>query len=66
MLSDKPVESLGYEEALQELDQLTRLVEQGQLSLQDALLVRQRGDALFQRAQALLDQFLQVLQRESV
>jgi exodeoxyribonuclease VII small subunit len=63
MLSDTPVESLGYEEALQELDQLTRLVEQGQLSLQDALRVRQRGDALFQRAQALLDQFLQVLQQ---
>lgn len=42
MLSNKPVESLGYEEALRELDQLTRLVEQGQLSLRDALIVRQR------------------------
>jgi len=63
MISDKPVESLTYEEALHELDQLTRLVETGQLALQDALKVRQRGDALFQHAQALLDQFLQVLQQ---
>ncbi len=63
MLSDTPVEHLEYEEALQELDQLTKLVEHGQLPIQDAIMVYERGQALLGRAQARLDQFLRVLQQ---
>ncbi len=65
MLSDKPVESLEYEEALHELDQLTKLVEQGQLPLQDFLMVHERGKALLNRAQAIWDQVLHALQKDN-
>jgi len=41
-----PVAALSFEQALEELDQLVRSMESGQLTLDDALAAYQRGAAL--------------------
>jgi len=51
------VTQLSFEEALAELDRLTGLLEKGQIPLAEALAAKRRGDALLDRAQALLDQY---------
>lgn len=50
-----PVESLGYEQAYQELEQVVSALEAGQTSLEDALGLFERGQALAKRCAALLD-----------
>ena len=51
------IDALSFEAALAELDRLTGLLEKGQIPLADALAAKQRGAALLDRAQALLDQY---------
>ncbi|MCX8024872.1 MAG: exodeoxyribonuclease VII small subunit [Thermanaerothrix sp.] len=52
----KAVESLTYEEAYAELEQLVQRLEAGQQSLDEAIRLFERGQALIRHCQALLDQ----------
>jgi len=52
----KAVESLSYEEAYAELEQLVQRLESGQQSLEEAIRLFERGQALIRHCQALLDQ----------
>jgi exodeoxyribonuclease VII small subunit len=49
------LESLSFEQALNELESVVEQLEAGQLSLQDSLTLYQRGQQLSQRCNALLD-----------
>ncbi|MDT8898305.1 MAG: exodeoxyribonuclease VII small subunit [Thermanaerothrix sp.] len=52
----KAVESLTYEEAYAELEQLVQRLEAGQQPLDEAIRLFERGQALIRHCQALLDQ----------
>lgn len=56
-MSDKKpkVESLGYEQAFQELEDVVAALEAGQSNLEDALALYERGQELARRCVALLD-----------
>ena len=49
------LESLSFEQALNELESVVEQLEAGQLSLQDSLTLYKRGQQLSQRCNALLD-----------
>jgi exodeoxyribonuclease VII small subunit len=49
-----PVEALTFEQALEELDQLVRRMESGQLGLDDSIAAYQRGAQLARYCQARL------------
>ena len=51
-----PVESLSYEQAFQELEDVVSALEAGQPNLEDALALFERGQALAKRCASLLDQ----------
>jgi len=55
-ISTIPVGELNYEAAFAELEALVTALESEQPSLQDAMLLFERGQALAQRCAALLDQ----------
>jgi len=50
-----PVDQLTFEQAFQELEEIIRQLEAGQLALDGALLLFERGQALAARCGALLD-----------
>lgn len=50
-----PVEQLSFEEAFEELEQVVRQLEEGQLSLDESLALFERGQALSARCQHLLE-----------
>lgn len=50
-----PAEALSYEEARQELEETVRILEAGQMSLDDSLTFWERGEALARRCEELLD-----------
>lgn len=50
-----PAEELGFEQALEELEELTRKVESGQLPLEETLGAFERGMALVGRCRERLD-----------
>ena len=50
-----PIDSLSFEQAIDELDQLVRKMESGELSLEDSVALFERGRALSAHCQALLD-----------
>jgi len=52
----KAIESLSYEEAFAELEDLVRRLEEGQQPLEEAIRLFERGQALIRHCQALLDQ----------
>jgi exodeoxyribonuclease VII small subunit len=52
----RAVESLTYEEAYAELEQLVQRLEAGQQPLDEAIRLFERGQALIRHCQALLDQ----------
>ena len=54
--SQPPVESLSYEQAFQELENVVSALEAGQPNLEDALALFERGQALAKRCASLLDQ----------
>lgn len=56
MAKTKPtVESLSYEQAFQELEEVVSALEAGQPNLEDALALFERGQALAKRCANLLD-----------
>jgi exodeoxyribonuclease VII small subunit len=52
----KVVSSLKYEEAAAELDQIIEQLEEGNLPLEDTLVLYERGQALSKHCAELLDQ----------
>jgi exodeoxyribonuclease VII small subunit len=50
-----PVESLSYEQAFQELEEVVSALEAGQPNLEEALALFERGQALAGRCASLLD-----------
>lgn len=52
----KPVEELSYEDAFLELESIVTVLESGQHSLDEAMTMFERGQALRQRCSGLLDQ----------
>jgi len=54
MTQRPPVEGLGYEQARDELAEVVRALEQGGLSLDDAVALWERGEALAQRCEEQL------------
>lgn len=50
-----PVEKLGYEEARDELVETVKLLELGQMGLDDSLALWERGEALARRCEEHLD-----------
>ncbi len=51
-----PVEELTYEQALAELENVVEALETGQPSLEESLVLFERGQSLAQRCAGLLDQ----------
>ena len=49
------VEELSFEQAFDEMEQIVRQLEEGQLSLDDSLALYERGQALSARCQQLLE-----------
>ncbi len=52
----KAVEKLSYDEASAELEKIVRALEEGEQSLDDALALFERGQALTKRCLELLDE----------
>lgn len=50
------IESLSFEEAMQQLEQIVTQLENGEQTLQETLTLYQRGQALVQYCLQLLDQ----------
>ena len=50
-----PIEELSFEQAFEEMEQIVRQLEEGQLSLDDSLALFERGQALSARCQQLLE-----------
>ena len=67
MTQPPPVEELGYEQARDELAEVVRALEQGGLSLDDAVALWERGEALARRCEEQLagarDRVQSVLER---
>jgi exodeoxyribonuclease VII small subunit len=64
---DKPVRELTFEEALGELERIVRALEGGGLPLEEALTLYERGQALADRCQQLLQEArlrVRILERE--
>lgn len=51
-----PVEELNYEQALAELEEITRQLEENPPALEETLALFERGQVLAKRLAALLDQ----------
>jgi exodeoxyribonuclease VII small subunit len=56
MSEQLPVESLAYEAALEELEQIVRYMESGQMTLDKTLAFFERGEQLARHCAQLLDQ----------
>ncbi|RCK75600.1 MAG: hypothetical protein ANABAC_0891 [Anaerolineae bacterium] len=50
------IESLSFEQAMQQLEQIVTQLENGEQTLQETLILYQRGQALVQYCLQLLDQ----------
>jgi exodeoxyribonuclease VII small subunit len=53
---DKPVHEMTFEEALAELERIVRALEGGGLPLEEALALYERGQAMAERCQRLLQE----------
>jgi exodeoxyribonuclease VII small subunit len=53
--SPKPVEDLSYESAFSELESIVHALESEQRSLEDSMVLFERGQALVKRCAELLD-----------
>lgn len=56
MSDPKPVDKLTYEQAFEELQTVIASLEAGEKPLDEALALFERGQALYQRCNELLDQ----------
>ncbi len=64
---NKPIHELTFEEALSELEQIVRALEGGGLPLEEAMTLYERGRALADRCQQLLQEAqlrVQLLERD--
>ncbi len=64
---NKPIQELTFEEALSELEQIVRALEGGGLPLEEAMALYERGRALADRCQQLLQEAqlrVQLLERD--
>ncbi|GBD10304.1 Exodeoxyribonuclease 7 small subunit [Candidatus Thermoflexus japonica] len=64
---NKPIHELTFEEALSELEQIVRTLEGGGLPLEEAIALYERGRALADRCQQLLQEAqlrVQLLERD--
>ena len=52
----KPVESLAFEDALKELEEIVSRLERGEVPLEESIRIYERGAALKARCEALLKQ----------
>ncbi len=55
-MNERPVEDLSFEEALQELEAIIAALEQGDLPLEDAVRLFERGRRLWDHCSRLLNQ----------
>ena len=53
-MSDTPVEEMSFEQAMAELEQVVRQLENGDVALEDSIKLYERGDALKKRCEAQL------------
>jgi exodeoxyribonuclease VII small subunit len=53
--TSSPVEKLNYEQAYEELEEIIRLLETSQISLEEGISLFERGQALAKHCSALLD-----------
>lgn len=56
MIEETPIESLNYEMAFAELESIVAALESGNLPLEQATLLFERGQALVRRCAVLLEQ----------
>ena len=56
MTSSTDVEELSYEDAVRQLEAVITALETSQISLEESLILYERGKALARRCAALLDQ----------
>ena len=61
-----PVDELGYEAAIAELEGIVQGIEGGELALEDAMRNHSRGRALVQRCRMILDAAEQELEEAAV
>jgi exodeoxyribonuclease VII small subunit len=54
--SEPPLESLSFEQAMNQLEEIVNQLESGEQTLQETLSLYQRGQALVQHCLRLLDQ----------
>lgn len=54
--TEKPIESLAYEEALEQLEEIINTLELGEQTLEQSLALYERGQTLAHRCSDLLDQ----------
>ncbi|NLG96214.1 MAG: exodeoxyribonuclease VII small subunit [Chloroflexi bacterium] len=55
-LSDEPIETMSYEQAFAELEEIVYGLESNQKTLEEAMAFFERGQALAQHCASLLDQ----------
>ncbi len=53
-MSDTPVETMSFEAAMAELEQVVQKLEDGQVALEESIALYERGDALKKRCEARL------------
>ena len=63
MVSEKNVQKLSYEQAMQELQAIVEKMRAGDLTLEESVKAYRRGKALSDRCEALLTQASQVVQK---
>lgn len=63
MVSEKNVQKLSYEQAMQELQAIVEKMRAGDLTLEESVKAYQRGKALSDRCETLLTEAAQVVQK---
>ncbi len=61
-----PVDDLGYEAAMEELEAIVATIESGEMTLEAAMAGHSRGRALVQRCRSILDAAEQELEEAAV
>lgn len=61
--TERPVEELSFEEALEELERLTTFMTTGDVTLRESVRGYERGRALLERCQSELDRAQETIER---
>ncbi|MHC4908764.1 MAG: exodeoxyribonuclease VII small subunit [Planctomycetota bacterium] len=62
-MTDPAPETMKFEAAIAELEDLIERIEQGTIGLEESLAARKRGDGLIRRCRSILDSAEQELER---